>query len=437
MLGRWSDRGAEATSVDRRYGMAQLTDDCFAFGGALMTLASALELLDQRLCCVVGEDVTTLRASRGRILAEDVVADEDVPPHDNAAVDGYAVRFDNLARERETRLRVAGRAAAGHPFVGTTASGDAIRIFTGAVMPEGCDTVMMQEDCTPDGPDVLIRPGIKSGANRRCAGEDIRAGTTVLRRGSRLRPQDVGLAATVGRSHVHVFQPLRAAVFSTGDELCEPGRKRSSGAIHDSNRHMMIALLENLGCEVSDLGIVEDQLATIGERLADAAVSHQLIVTSGGMSVGEEDHLKAAVGSLGALHFWQLAIKPGRPIGLGHVRGVPFIGLPGNPVAMMVTFLRIARPMILRLSGGRNDAPVFYPVRAGFDHVKKVGRREWVRAHIEKGENGTVVARKFPRQGAGILTSLVESDGLVELPETMTRLQAGEVVSFLPFEQVL
>ncbi len=208
--------------------MAQLSEDCFAFGRALMTLHDALRLLEQRLACVVGEEEAELRRCRGRVLAEDVSAAEDVPPHDNSAVDGYALRFGDLVPGAETRLRIAGRAAAGHPFDGTPGKGEAVRIFTGAPMPAGCDTVMMQEDCVAEGEYVGLRPGLKPGANRRRAGEDVRAGSIVLRQGMRLRPQDLGLAASVGRARLRVRRPLRAAVFSTGDELCEPGALAST-----------------------------------------------------------------------------------------------------------------------------------------------------------------------------------------------------------------
>lgn len=417
--------------------MAQLSEDCFAFGHALMTLQDALRLLDQRLACVVGEEEAELRRCRGRVLAEDVSAAEDVPPHDNSAVDGYALRFEDLVPEAETRLRIAGRAAAGHPFDRTPGKGEAVRIFTGAPMPAGCDAVMMQEDCVAEGEYVGLRPRLKPGANLRRAGEDVRAGSIVLRQGMRLRPQDLGLAASVGRARLRVRRPLRAAVFSTGDELCEPGAPRPAGAIYDANRPVMIALLDALGCQATDLGILEDDLGAIRAALAGAMGEHDLILTSGGMSVGEEDHVKAAVQFLGDLHFWQLAIKPGRPIGLGQVGGIPFIGLPGNPVAMMVTFLRIARPMILRLAGSRNEPLTFYPARAAFEHRKKVGRREWIRARLQPGDHGLPVVRKFPRDGAGILSSLVESDGLIELPEALTRLEPGDAVDFLPFSQVL
>ena len=303
-------------------------------------------------------------------------------------------------------------------------------------MPEGPDTVMMQEDCRAEGDAVVIMAGIKHGANRRSAGEDIQAGATILRAGHRLRPQDVGLAASVGLNELAVYRPLRTALFSTGDELCEPGADAPAGAIYDSNRYVLRALLEAQGCAVTDLGILPDDAATVRAALADAARDHDLLFTSGGVSVGEEDHVKAAVESQGSLHFWRLAIKPGRPLALGQVGRVPFVGLPGNPVAAMVTFLRIARPLILRLAGATQVAPLIYRLRADFDHKKKRNRREWVRARLVASDDGTLVAAKFPRGGAGILSSLVEADGLVELPEAMTRLERGAMVDFLPFAEV-
>ncbi len=416
--------------------MAQLSDDCFAFGGELMPTAEALDLLAERTATVVSTERVALRQAAGRVLAEDIRADGDVPPHDNSAVDGYAVNFDDLEVHAATSLKVVGRATAGHPFDGTVGSGEAVRIFTGAEMVRGPDTVIMQEDCTQDGETVVISPGIKRGANVRSAGEDIKAGSVILEMNRRLRAQDVGLAASVGRGHLVVYKPLRVAVFSTGDELYDPDRDLPAGGIYDSNRYTLIALLEELGCSVNDLGILEDRFETIRDALDDAARHHDLIVTSGGMSVGEEDHVKAAVEALGSLHFWRLAIKPGRPIGLGQVGAVPFVGLPGNPVAVMVTFMRIARPMILRLGGCSEVTPNVFQVRADFAHKKKTGRREWVRARLVADGDGQPVATKFPRQGAGILSSMVEADGLVELPEDMKQLKAGTIVDFLPFSEV-
>ena len=372
----------------------------------------------------------------GRILAEDVTADGDVPPHDNAAVDGYAVFFDDLRQADETRLPVTGRIAAGHPLERAARRGEALRIFTGAPMPNGPDTVMMQEDCREDGGDVIILPGIKRGSNRRSAGEDISAGSVILGRGRRLKPQDIGLAASAGRSELAVRGRLRVALFSTGDELRDPGSALSPGAVYDANRYALSALLEGLGCAVTDLGILADDFAAVEGALGAAAAAHDLLFPSGGVSVGDEDHVKAAVEALGSLHFWRLAIKPGRPLALGQIGKVPFVGLPGNPAAAMVTFLRFARPLILRLAGAGDVAPLLFRVRAGFDHKKKLDRREWVRAKLETGDDGDLAAVKFPRGGAGILSSLVESHGLVELPEEMTQLSKGTMVDFLPFSEV-
>ena len=280
------------------------------------------------------------------------------------------------------------------------------------------------------------------GANRRAAGEDIRQGETVLTTGQRLRPQEIGVAASLGHTTLNVYDPLRVAVFSSGDELRDPDTARlSPGSIFDSNRFMLIAALSRLGCIVTDLGIIPDRVDIIRDALAAAALDHDLVITSGGMSTGEEDHIKAAVEAQGSLHFWRLAIKPGRPVALGQIntpRGpVPVAGLPGNPGAAIVTFLTVARPLILRLSGAANTAPVSYRVRSGFEHRKKISRREFVRARIENGSDGGPVAHKNGRSGAGVLSSLVGADGLVILPEDLTVLEPGNMVDFLPFTEVM
>jgi molybdopterin molybdotransferase len=417
--------------------MAQLSDDCFAFGGDLLSMSAALELLGAKVEPVAEPETVPLKAARGRILARPVTATRDVPPYDNAAVDGYAVAFDDLAADAATLLTVAGRAAAGHPLSGAAARGTAARVFTGAPMPAGTDTVLMQEDCREAGGRVEIPPGIRRGANRRRAGEDVKAGSLVLAAGQRLRAQEIGLAAALGLTELGVYRPLRVAVFSTGDEVREPGTELPAGAIYDANRYVLQALLEGLGARVTDLGILPDERPRIAAALAAAAQEHDLIVTSGGMSTGEEDHVKAAVESQGRLHFWRLAIKPGRPVAMGQVGRVPFMGLPGNPVAVMVTFLILARPLVLRLNGAVPSAPRRFRVTAGFDYKKRSNRCEYVRARLEPGPEGGWVARKFPRDGAGILSSMVESDGLAEIGEGVSRVESGMSVAFIPFSEVL
>ena len=408
--------------------MAQLSDDCFAFGGELMPAVEALARLGQTTDTVATPQEMSLHQAHGRILARDVLSARDVPPHDNAAVDGWAVFFDDLNPDRETTL----------PWRGV-----AVRGFTGAPMPggeggaPGPDTVLMQEDCREQDGVVVIPPGIKRGANRRFAGEDIKNDAVILSAGRRLKPQDIGLAASVGLTTLWVYQPLKVAVFSSGDEVFEPGVALPPGGIYDSNRFMVVALLEALACDVDDFGILPDRLDAVRQELDNASGSHDVLITSGGVSTGEEDHIKAAVEALGNLHFWRLAIRPGRPIALGQVGRVPFVGLPGNPVAVLVTFMRFARPLLLRLSGAAEIEPHLYPVRADFDYKKKKGRREWLRARLRTLDDGSVAAEKYDRGGAGILSSAVFADGLIELAEDVTVVERGMTVDFLPFNEMM
>jgi molybdopterin molybdotransferase len=416
--------------------MAQLSNDCFAFGDTLLTVAAALAEIEARVTPVVETDTVPLPAAAGRILARDLVSTMNLPPHSNSAVDGYAVAHADLMPDRETVLPVTGRAAAGHPLDRPARRGEAIRIFTGAPMPDGADTVMMQEDCAVEDGRVRLKPGISKGANRRHAGEDIAEDEIALSAGQRLRAPDLGLAAALGQRELCVFRPLRVALLSTGDEVRDPGALLPPGAIYDANRFMLATLLTGLGCRVSDFGIRPDREAALVDALAAASGEHDLIVTSGGVSTGEEDHVKSAVERLGALHFWRLAIKPGRPVALGQIGGVPLIGLPGNPVAVIVTFVVLARPLILRLAGAAPCLPRLFPVRAGFSYRKKPGRREYLRASLER-DGDAVVAVKHARDGAGVLSSIVRSDGLVILDEASSKLSAGSMVEFLPFSEVL
>ncbi|MFL5170589.1 MAG: gephyrin-like molybdotransferase Glp [Microvirga sp.] len=414
--------------------MAQLSNDCFAFGGELMSVDEATTLIGERIAVAAGvEDVPLIEAD-GRVLAEDIAAPLDLPPFDNSAVDGYAVRFADLAADGETVLAVVGRIAAGAALGGPVPARGAVRIFTGAPLPAGLDTVFMQEDVGAAGDAVVLPAGLKPGANRRLAGEDIARGGTALLAGHRLSPRDIGLIAALGLTTVPVRTPLRVAVFSTGDEVVSPGEPLGPAKLYDANRFMLQAMLRRLGCRATDLGILRDEPRALARALAGAAADHDLIVTSGGVSTGEEDHVRAAVESAGALTFWRIAIKPGRPVAMGVVAGTPFIGLPGNPVAAFVTFAHVARAVIARLTGERLARPRAYPVLAGFAYRKKEGRREYVRVRIEEGDDGALVARKHPREGAGVITSLTETDGLIELPEPVTRVEPGEVLRFLPYD---
>lgn len=415
--------------------------DCFTASGTRITVAEALNQFSKELSAVTGAVSVALRAANGHILAEDLIAPRSIPPHNNAAVDGYAVFYEDLNENQETRLTVAGRIAAGHPFERDVKRGEAVQIFTGAPMPEGPDTVFMSEDCWRDGDAVILPAGIRRGENLRLAGEDIRAGDSALQSGSRLRAQDVAMAASLGFAKVSVRVPLRVTIFSTGDEIRNPGETVDKGSIFDVNRFSIMSLLDGLRCEVYDLGILADDYETVYAALANCPGKTDLVLTSGGVSMGEEDYIKAAVAALGGINIWNLAIKPGRPIALGYLGGgkneTPFIGLPGNPVAAMITFLRIARPIILLLAGANAVEPHIFRVPAAFDFKKKAGRREWLRVRLERRSDGTLAASKFPAQGSGILTSMVDADGLVELSEDQERVEIGELVDFLPFSEVL
>jgi molybdopterin molybdotransferase len=416
--------------------MAQLSDDCFAFGGTLLSVGAALALVAERVHTVVGTETVQLAEAAGRILAADLVAGMNLPPHANSAVDGYAILHADLASGRDTVLPVTGRAAAGHPLGRPIERGEAIRIFTGAPMPEGSDTVMMQEDCTLADGKVTLRPGIKQDANRRHAGEDVEKGSVALSAGRRLRPADLGLAAALGRDRLTVFERLRVALLSTGDEVCEPGAPLPPGAIYDANRVMLASLLRGLGCRVSDLGIRPDREVALANTLTSAAKEHDLIVTSGGVSTGEEDHVRAAIERLGRLDFWRLAIKPGRPVALGQIKGVPLIGLPGNPVAAALTFAILGRPLIRRLAGAVEETPATFRVRADFPYKKRPGRREYVRASLTR-EGDVVIAHKYPKDGAGILSSIVRTDGFVIIDEEADGVLPGATVDFLPYAEII
>jgi molybdopterin molybdotransferase len=414
--------------------MAQLSDDCFAFGGPMMSVEEAVAIIAARVTPVHHVETVDLRHADGRILAASIAAPLPLPPFTNSAVDGYAVRSADLSGETEQTFPVSGRIQAGAPAHAPVKPGHAVRIFTGAPMPEGADTVFMQEDVRLDQAGRVVLPqGLKAGANVRPAGEDIMAGAPALPAGQCLRPQDVALAAAFGLTQIEVRRRIRVAVFSTGNEVVAPGAPRAAAQLFDSNRFMLMAMLARLGCEVSDLGILRDDRASLASALQNVASAHDLILTTGGVSTGEEDHVKASVESVGTLVLWRMAIKPGRPLAMGIIGGTPFIGLPGNPVASFVTFVHVVRPTVLALAGALPDKLIPMPVRAAFAYRKKAARREYVRVALRRAADGTLEAAKFPREGAGLLSSLVETDGLVELGEEITQVEPGQSVGFLSY----
>jgi len=428
--------------------MVQLTDDCFAFSGSLLTLPEMERLITERVAPIGETERVALRGARGRVTAGDIKAPLDLPPFDNSAVDGYAVRHADLDPQGDTTLAVSGRLTAGARADMALGPQQAIRIFTGAALPAGADTIYMQEDVTVAGDKVTVPKGLRSGANRRRAGEDVPAGRVVLPAGTMLEAQHIALLAALGITDVEVRRRLKVAVFSTGDEVVEPGTQRGGAAIFDSNRYLLSALLEQLGAVVTDLGILADDTAELARALAKAAAWHDLVITSGGVSVGEADHVRAAVEKIGSLVFWRIAIKPGRPVAMGVIRAAPrkdyaahagaaFCGLPGNPVAVFVTFVRVVKPLLLRLSGARPQNLTPLPVRVAFAYDKKQGRREYVRVALRRGADGEVEAVKHPQDGTGILTSLTETDGLLEFPEDQTSIAPGDRAGFLSFAALM
>lgn len=399
----------------------------------MLTADQLLEELLRRARALTQTEAVPVELGLGRVLAQPQVSTISVPPLDNSAMDGYAVRAAECAPG--ALLAVSQRIAAGQ--VGEAlAAGSVARIFTGAPVPPGADAVVMQEDCTAAGDRVQINRQPKPGEHIRRVGEDIRSGDIILAAGTRLDAAAMGLAASVGLAALPVYRRLKVASFSTGDELVQPGTALGAGQIYNSNRYTLAGLVQGLGCEWLDLGSVPDTLTATLEALQHAAALADVVITSGGVSVGEEDHVKAAVEQLGKIDMWKVAMKPGKPLVYGRVGEADFIGLPGNPVSTFVTFVLFARPFLLRRMGAVDVLPKTYRVKAAFDWAKPGERREFLRARLAVGEEGVLQAQLFPNQSSGVLTSAVWADGLVDMDigHTVTR---GELVRFIPFSEVL
>ena len=428
---------SEETAVD----VAKLAARPAARGGALLTVADALARLLEGVTPVAEVETVSTFDARGRVLARSLSSRIDVPSADNAQMDGFAVRAADLSAASEASpvtLPISQRIAAGHPATAPLQARTAARIFTGAPLPDGADAVVMQEA-------VVVQPGADAasfsqrpadGEWVRRRGEDIRRGHVVLASGVRLGAQHLGLAASIGAAALVVVRRPRVAVFSTGDELAMPGEVEphalKPGTLFNSNRFTLRALIEALGCEVIDLGIVPDTLVATREALVEAASRSDCIVTSGGVSVGEEDHIRPAVAAEGHVDFWQIAIKPGKPLASGRVGNALFVGLPGNPVSGFVTFLVFVRPLLLRLQGVTETEPAAYALRADFDWPRADSRQEFLRAR----SNATGGLDLFPRQGSAVMTSTAWADGLVDNPPGRS-IARGDIVRFLPFAALL
>jgi molybdopterin molybdotransferase len=416
---------------------AKLIDDCFVLDKDRLPHDEAIAILKSRVRPVAGVEPVKLADAAGCFLAEAVISPRPIPAHDNAAVDGYAFAHKAYDQANGARFRAVGQAAAGHPFSDPLSPDITVRIFTGAVMPHGLDTVAMQEDVRLERSGneswAHIPPGLKAGANRRLAGEDAKAGAALLEPGARLRPQDVASAAAAGLDRLSCFAKLKVGILSTGDEILQPGDAFSPGKVYDANAPMLRALIQGAGAEAVDLGLLPDKAEQVKAALAEAARAYDAIIISGGASQGAEDHVVKSLGALGKRHLWQIAIKPGRPMSFGQIGDCVVLGLPGNPVAVFVCFLIYVRPVLTRLAGGTWPEPRRFPLPAAFTQKKKVGRREFWRARLADDATGKVQVVKFPRDGSGLMSSLREADGLIEVAEDIAEVNQGDLVDFIPF----
>ena len=407
------------------------TDFCYPTG--TISVDEALSILMSRARAPQAREQCALADALGRVLASDVSSAMDVPGYDNSQMDGFALRVDDVGASG-AQLPVSQRIAAGQ-IPAPLAPMSAARIFTGAAIPQGADAVVMQERCEVTQSGVRIPGNIPRGDNIRPRGNDLQQGALVLRAGVRLQPRHLGLLASLGQASIDVRPRLRVAVFSCGDELREPGETLAFGEIYNSNRHTLVALIRALGQEVVDLGRVGDNAHDTRQMLATAARSAHVVVSSGGMSVGEEDHVKSALMDLGQLELWRVAVKPGKPLAYGRIDESDFLGLPGNPVSTLVTFCWFVRPFLLRRMGVVDVTPRRSWVRAAFDWPKAGGRREFARARLVQGEDGSLCAQLHPRQGSDVMSSTTWADGLVEIPEGTT-VARGDMVSYIDFDHL-
>ena len=403
-----------------------------------MPVAKAREFIGRFLTPITVTERVHVRVALGRVLAEDVISPLNVPAHDNSAMDGYAARFADLKGDGEVTLKVAGSAFAGAPFQGAVKPGECVRIMTGGVVPAGADTIVMQEHVKAEGGRVTLGPGHKKGQNLRRAGEDLTVGQVALKRGLALRPAEIGLISSLGIGEVTVYRKLRVTFFSTGDELVSIGTTPKEGQIFDSNRYTIHGMLTRLGCEVIDMGVVRDDPKLLEEAFRAAAATADVVITSGGVSVGEADFVKDLLDKLGEVVFWKIAMKPGRPLAYGKIGAAHFFGLPGNPVSVMVTFYQFVRDALLKLSGRDPIEPLpTFKVPCVSNLKKAPGRTEFQRGILQRDEHGNWSVRVTGEQGSGILRSMSEANCFIILPDSQGNVAAGTLVEVQVMEGVV
>ena len=405
------------------------------FDPASITVDEARIKIHEDISPLTGKEKISLRSCLNRVLAEDILSPIEVPSHTNSAMDGYAIAGTDLPENSVESFDIIGTAFAGTLFAETCRSGQVVRIMTGAVIPAGCDTVIMQEHVeVADKTTVKIGEGHRTGQNVRQAGEDIAIGSTVIETGRRITPADLGILASLGISEMHVFRRPRVAFFSTGDELRSVGETLGEGDIYDSNRYTLYGMLKRLDVEILDMGVIRDDPESLKQAFLMAADMADIIITSGGVSVGEADYIKTILEELGDVGFWKIGMKPGRPLTFGKINNAQFFGLPGNPVSVMVTFYQFVQPALHYLASGKTRYPVTIQATCTSSLRKRPGRFEFQRGIYEQGENGELTVRKTGQQGSGILTSMSHANCFILLPVEATRIEPGEMVQIQPFD---
>ena len=419
--------------------IAQIAEELQGYDPKALSAQAVNDFLNRLVTPVAETESLPIFQALGRVLAQDIVSPISVPPHDNSAMDGFAFAGADLSTDRPTRLRIVGTAFAGEPWPGLPAAGDCVKIMTGAIMPPGLDTVVPVEFVEVNGETMTVPPGVvRTGDNRRLLGEDLMEGHPALRQGTTLGPAALGLVASLGLPEVSVFRRLKVAYFSTGDEILSLGEPPRVGAVYDSNRYTVFGLLSRLGVEVLDMGVIKDEPSALETAFRQAAAAADAIITSGGVSMGEADHTKAMMRQLGDVAFWRIAMRPGRPMAVGRIasgeRSSVLFGLPGNPVAVMVTFLAFVRPALLRMMGAQTPAQPWLKAQCGEALRKKPGRTEYQRGIVTTAEDGSLWVRTTGNQGSGVLRSMVEANGLIVLHHGQGNVAVGDQVDVMMFD---